>query len=360
MTVDEMLAGGVVRPVVEVTSWLDGEPLGVVPISQGTVVESASGDALARLQITVPASPEWLPTHPGHPLAAFGQELIVRRGFLTPAGEPVGWEHLGKFRVSPSPAPSGGWLEVEAVSIDSRLSSARWVVATETGDSFTEQIYGICAGVVDVWFDDALVNGWAQPRSWEQQGSRRESLLEVCDVWGAVPRIIDGRLMIVPAPSSSTPTATIRSGPGGTLIGVEPVTDSALAPNAVVAISQPPESAAPTSAMVALSTGPRRWTGPYGMIPEFMTSPLLLWWADCRRAAETRLMRLQAAAPDVEVQVVTDPRIRLDSVVRVIDEVGGSDFVMRVTDATHALTAGAEPGRLRGALLSGRVAGVDW
>lgn len=358
MSIDQLLAGGRITPVAEVVSSLGGRVLAEIPIARGSVIESASGAALGTLRITVPASDEWIPSNPGHPLAAYGQELSVRRGFISPTGDPIGWEHLGTFVVQPGAAPSGGWLEVDAVSTDVRLTSARWIVATETAGSLRVQIQQICAGVVPVRI--SVPDVAIAARTWEQGESRRDALLEVLDAAGAVLRMVGGQLTVLPASSSRTPSGVIRGGRGGTLVTVSPVADGEVAPNAVVASSAPTDSTAPISAMATVDVGPRRYAGPYGPVPTFFASPLLATYAQCQAAAGTRLSRLQAGAPDLTVDYVTDPRVRLDAVRRIVSADGATDCVIRVVGVEHALTRGAEPGQLTGTILSGRVKGALW
>ena len=356
MTVDEILASGIVTPTTEVTAYLAGRSLGAIPITQGDVTETAAGDTLGHLKMTLPASAEWIPKTPAHPLAAFGQELIVRRGFVVD-GQAIGWENLGRFRISQTPRASDGWLEVDAASIDQRLTLARWVVDTRTVGSFTAQARAICAGVVPALI--TATDRAAAPRTWEQGTTRRESLVELLDAWGASLRMINGQLAIVDAATGATPQGTVRSGDGGTLADCSPVTDGEVTPNAVVASSAPEDSTAPITSMVAVGVGPRRWSGPYGPVPTFYASPLLTTYLQCQAAARTRLARIQAQSPELEVSMVTDPRIRLDSRIRIVDD-EGTNCIVRVTSVTHALTPGREPGRLQGLVLSGTVKGESW
>lgn len=359
MITHELIAGGVVHPVAEVTSWYDGAPLhpDPIPIAQGTVTETASGDSLGALEITVPAMREWIPTHPMHPLAAYGQELMVRRGFQLPDGGTVGWETLGTFRILPAEV-DGGWIQLRAESVDTRLNGARWVVSTRTEGTFAEQAAQICAGVVPVIVmapDRSSVS-----RSWEQQDSRRSSLFELCDSWGTVPRMVDGQLTIVPLRTGSEPDVTVSGGRGGSLVDIAPVVDAELVTNVVVASSVPEDETAPLTAMAVIRTGPRAWDGPYGQHVRFFASPLLTTLEQCQLAAETTLARLQAVGPDIEATMITNPSVRLDSVLRIVDVDDDTDVTIRVTEATHALTAGVEPGSYRGVLLSGRIRGRTW
>lgn len=358
MSVDEILTSGVVTPVSEVTSWLGGQPLGEIPIAQGTVLESSSGnDALGRLEITVPATDEWIPSHPGHPLAGNGQELLVRRGFRLPGGGTVGWETLGRFRVW-SADPEDGWISVGADSIDVRLDGARWIVATRTTGTYAAHARQICSGIVPIRID--ATDRSAQARTWPQQDPRRDSLLELCDAWGTVPRMVDGQLTIMTRSTSTVPARTVRTGPGGTATKVAPIYETDRIPNVVVAMTAPEDGTAPLQAMAVVEDGPRRWDGPYGQEVLFYASPLLRTRRDCQAAATTRLQRRQAAAPQVSISCVTDPRNRLDTVLRVIDDETDTDLVMRVSEVTHALTPGREPGEVRGQVLRGRLWGQPW
>lgn len=351
MITDDILGSGVVCPVAEITSWLDGAALGVVPITQGEVLESAGGDVLATLEFTLPATDEWMPKDPGHALAPFGQELVVRRGFQLRDGAQVGWENLGRFRIRTT-EPEDGWLTVFADSIDVRLSMSRWIVETTTTGTLAAQARQICKGIVPIRID--APDRAAPNRVWEAQGTRREALLELLDAWGCVLRMIDGQLVILPVPTSTTPAVTIRSGAGGTLVSALPdrVTDPIT--NVVVASSAPADEVTPVVAAMAVTpSGPRAWDGPYGQVVTFYASPVITTIAQAQLAAETRLFRLQSKGSDVTAEVVTDPRTRLDTVVRVLDGPSVTDAVVRAVEVRHALTRGKEPGRVRGQYISG-------
>lgn len=352
---DDVLASGSLAPVCEVTSWLDGKPLGVVPITQGDVTEAAGGDSLARVEITLPATDEWLPRGAGHALSPFGQELLIRRGFRLHTGEVVGWEILGRFRILTT-EPEDGWLTVVAESIDIRLELARWIVTTTTTGTLAEQCQQVCAGIVPIRID--VPDRPSVDRTWDDQESRRDALLELCDALGAVLRMIDGQLVITAISRDETPTATVISGDGGTLVEVSPERLSDPAPNIVVASSASSDELAPTvTAMAITPSGPRAWDGPYGQVIAFYGSPVIRTVEQAQRAAETRLLRMQSKAADVRVVAVTDPRTRLDSVRRVVDTAHGVDVVVRVVEVTHALTPGKEPGGFRGVYVSGVIEG---
>ena len=353
ITVDQIMAGGILRPVVEVTSWYGTTPLGEIPVASGTATLDVGSDLLGRLEITVPGSPEWLPTHPRHPLAAYGQELIVRRGFALPSGGTTGWETLGTYRIASS-VPDGGWVTVTADSIDVRLTAARWTVSTRTAGTFGAQVRQICAGIVPVAI--TMPDRAAVARTWEQQQPRRESLLELCDAWGAVLRMVDGRLTITPPPTGTTPAWTLTAERG--LIGVAGEADTEMVPNVVVASSAPEDGGVPLSAMAVQDTGPRAWTSPYGQVPAFYASPLLTTRIQCLTAATTRLRRYGAQAPDVRLTAVTDTRIRPDHVVRAIIPDRDTDVTVRATHIRYAATPGQEPGEILGTAITGRIDGI--
>ena len=351
--IDDIFASGVVEPVTEITSWLDGWPLGVVPITQGEVIEEAGGDTLGRLEFTLPATPEWMPRDPTHPLAPYGQELVVRRGFRLRDGSAGGWRILGRFRIRTT-NPEDGWLTVVADSIDYRLIGARWIVDTTTTGTLATQTREVCAGIVNLII--ASPDRASGPRTWEAQQSRRDSLLELLDAWGCVLRMIDGNLTVIPTPPDTAPDVTVRSGDGGTLVSAVPERLNDPVPNVVVASSAPSDEATPVvSAMAFTPHGPRAWDGPYGQHVMFYASPVITDIEQAQLAASTRLTRLQAKAPDVAVEAVTDPRTQLDSIRRVIDGPTDTDVVVRAVKVRHALTRGKEPGGFLGKFLTGQV-----
>lgn len=352
--VTQILTEARIEPVCEVTSWLGSRYLGQVEVTQGEVKESSVGNLLGSCELTV--SSDWAPTDPGHPLAAAGQELVVRRGFRLPSGEDVGWCLVGRYRIS-SAQEDGGWVKVEADSVDCRLDLARWVIATRTAGSFAAQVRAIAAGVCSV--DVRAADRTSAARVWEQGRSRRESLVEVLDSWGCVLRMRDGRLVVEPTPTSTAaPSMSLHDGVGGTVRRVE-VGSSDGRPNAVVASTSPGGAdEAPVSKLAAIEQGPYRWGGAYGQVPTFFSSPLLTTPQQCLAAARTRLDRIQRETVDLTVQAVTDPRLELDDVVRVLaDDV---DVVGRVTELTHALTPGKEPGQIGLTVLRGRIGGATW
>lgn len=351
-SIDDLLAGGLIRSAVEVVSVLDGRVLGAVPVAQGTLTEDATADVLGRLRITVPAIDDWVPMSPGHPLAAYGQELLVRRGFTDPHGESAGWESLGSYRILPCTAPADGYLEVDAVSPDWRLTVARLVTPMVTTGTAHQQLRALCAGVVPLRILSSVPNTSLGAREWPAEQDRRAAVLEICAVIGATVRNLQGGLTIVPAPTGVTPQRTLRSGRGGTITALIPALSQDVAANAVVAVAE----SGLASATAVIHGGPRRYDGPYGPVPSWVTSPLLATAEQCAIAARTELERLQSGAPDLEVSAITDPRTRLDSVVRVVTE--DTDAVARVVQTTHALTPGQEPGSWRGQVLSGKVRGT--
>lgn len=353
--VDDILASGRVEPVTEITSWLDGAPKGAVPISQGEVTETAGGDLLGQLVFTLPATAEWMPRNPGHALAPFGQELLVRRGFRMQNGDTVGWRILGRFRIRTTD-PEDGWLTVTADSIDVRLTMARWIVETTTSGTIGAQVRQICAGIVPIIIK--ATDRSSPNRVWEAQTTRRESLLELLDAWGCVLRMIDGNLTVIPAPTGTTSDVTVTSGVGGTLVSATPQRLADPVTNVVVASSAPADEATPVvTAMAVTPSGPLAWDGPYGQVVTFYASPVITTIAQAGVAAVTRLARLQAKAPDVAVECVTDPRTTLDSLRRVIDKPAATDAVVRVVEVRHALTKGKEPGGFRGLFVAGMVEG---
>lgn len=345
--------------VTEVTSWRGGQYLGTIPVGAGTVEESATGDWLGRVNITVPATDQWIPTHPGHALAPFGQELLVRRGRRSSSGNSVDMRILGRFLITDS-IPDGDWISVQGDSVDTRLTGARWITDKLTSGRLSEQAHAICAGVVPLRI--TAPDRASSSRRWEAQSSRRDALIELCDAWGAVPRIVDGTLTIEPEPTSTTVTHTITAGRGGTLVDVRPVNDasSGRTPNAVVAMTVPDDETAPIFSMAHLKSGPRTFGGPYGQQITFFASPLLRTYPQVAAAADTRLRRLQSTTPEVTASIVTDPSIRLGSVVRVIRPSQNTDVTIRVTSITHALTAGREPGTIGGQVISGTIRGISW
>lgn len=353
--IDAELTAGHLTPVCEVTSWLGGRYLGTIPVAQGEVIESATDELLGSLEISVPATSEWIPSGPGHPLAAAGQELIVRRGYRTTTGDVAGMTYLGRYRTW-SAAVEDGYVRVHADSPDKRLSLARFVVPTRTSGTLSDQASQIVGNRerLTVLALDRTGTG----RTWEIGSSRLDALNELCDAWGTALRIVDGSLTITPTQTSGTPTLTITDGGGGVVVStkIESTTDGI--PNAVVASSAPEGNEVPISGIATIQSGPYRWQGPYGEVPEFFTSPLLTTASQVQSAAETRLKRAQSKRVDLTISMPTDPRITLDDIIAV--RTATINIIGQVTRARHALTLGKEPGEIGLRVLSGTIEGVTW
>lgn len=351
-----------VRPVVEVTSWLGAQYLGQVEVMGGsaTVDMSVIG---GELELQAPNVPEWVPTRPDHPLGNNGQELLVRRGWATPDGTVTEWATIGRYLVHRS-VPEGDVITVRADGLGQRIENDRFTdPLTVTPGPMLNQARTLLAGTgIPVVLASGLPNRAAVARTWERGGSRAEAWDELMTAWPAASYIDpDSRVMVV-RPSFSTsggPVLTLADGVGGSVVelasGGGPQDG---APNGVVASTAPEDGSVPLSAIAVVQTGPRRWGGPYGRRPAFYASPLLTTRPHVSSAARTRLSNLQTEEWDLTVSNLSCPAVERGDIIRVISAEHDTDVVGQVTEARVALTPDDEPGSVAVRALSGRLGGV--
>lgn len=351
-----------IRPVVEITSWLGSQYLGEVPVVGGAAMTDLTviGGAL---ELQVPRAPEWVPTSPDHPLGNLGQELLVRKGWRGPTGDVLEWASIGRYMIRRS-VREGEAITVHADGLGQRIEHDRFTNPFTVGaGQFLAQSRALMAGTgIPVVLHPSLENRDSWTRSWERGGSRVEAWEELLTAWGAVSYFDpDGRSLVVraPYPTTGDPTVTFTDGVSGSVVDVaagDGPEDGP--PNGVVASSAPEDESVPVSATVTMQEGPRRWGGPYGRRPAFYSSPLLTNYEQVAKAAATRLHSLQAQTWDLTADVVSCPATQPGDLVRVISERDDTDVVGRVIETRIGLQPDDEPGQVAVQALRGVLGGV--
>lgn len=352
-----------VRPVVEVTSWLGSQYLGEVPVMGGVATTDLTIIG-GELELQVPNVPEWVPTAPDHPLGNVGQELLVRKGWRGSDGEVLEWATIGRYLIHRA-APEGDAITVRADGLGQRIEHFRFTDPfTAQSGQFLAQARALMSGTgLPVALDSSLSSRASSSRSWERGGSRVEAWDELMTAWGAVSYIDpDARSLVVRAPwvATGAPVLTVTDGVAGSVVEVAPgggPEDGT--PNAVVASSAPEDGSVPLSAIVTVSRGPRRWGGPYGRRPAFYASPLLTTWASVWSAARTRLASMQATTWDVTIDALSCPAIERGDLIRVVSDRNQTDVVGQVILARVAATPEDEPGQIAVQALRGVLGGVE-
>ena len=340
----------------EISSWIGGEYLGDVPVLSGEATVTEDGMAVS---MTVESTPATRPSHAMSMLAASGQRIRVRRALMV-AGEPIGWALHGWARLLPT-LPAAGVLSVQGVGLRKTLDWAKFPVEkTFTAAPFPSMARSIIDGMLPLVVDgDVSVRG-TKTRTWDT--TRGAALSELVTAWSGVDLTVDddGALRVSSTPTSTTPDLTMSDGPGGTVTSAEPVSlDRDPTPNAYAASTRPDDGSQPVTEVSYLTRGPNRWGGPYGQVLETFESSLLTSRAECRKAARTLLDKAQRRASTWRVRAISDDRVQLGTVLRVITDKGQVDITGRVASYTVPLTPQDEPAEYTIEALHGVTYGVD-
>jgi len=345
-------SGAVLRPVVEVTAWIDGQYVttltGDRDLIGGTITDQDGQNPRGTLEL-----------HATRSAAAAihdrGMTLTVRKGLRGAAGDVAEWVPMGTFMVEYLEPPIGGVVAIHGRGPGWAVDLAKFTAATTLpAATFSAHVTQLTAGIVPVVFDARLVNRSAPARTWDED--RQAALLEVLDAW---PATIGGSLDVLTirppwSVDSTAPVGNYVSGESGTLTALAPRPDAQGTPNAVVCWATDNTSLRATA---YITSGDLRWNGPYGRRPIRFASPLLTTQTAVNNAARTRLWSAQTRQHTVEAEILPDDLLEVGDVVRVAHD--DTDAVGRILEITHPLTRADGNTRVVLAVLSGLVAGVD-
>lgn len=360
MTVRELAAhyprlreSATVRPVVEFSSWLGGDYLGVVPALEDWAITDKETDAVrGELSFAVPRLPEWEPTGWDHPLGNNGQIIRARVGLRSAVDEPIVWADLGHYRIE-SATPGDDQIDVIAVGPAKIIEDARFTVdpLIMPGATHHARAAWIVQALVPLSMGPGLVDRTIAAETVSGR-DRLKALTDVLESWPAVMEP-EGAGLIIRAPYESegnAPELTWSDGEGGTLVEAAPATgDDDRIPNAMVVSND----TGTLQAIAAVDVGPMRYGGPYGYRPEFYASPLFTSVQQCLDTARTRLARAQRRTGRITATAVTDLRVTVGTRIRIVSTATRTDVVARVAEVKHKWATT----EIAAAVLSGRVNG---
>lgn len=308
-----------------VDSWRGGALLAAdLQVESATWEVDGTNNVPERVTLTVPATPEYLPTGMQSPLSDKGQRLRISRGVVLPdTGETeyltLGWVRIQSYEVA------GGSVTVEAVGLAAILDDARLLDPVQTSGSYAGTAQTLVGGLLPMVSN--VTDRSSSSKSW--QDNRLDALYELADTWPAVCAVdANGTLVFSPAANDATDpvVANFIGGQGGTLVSVNRSSERDGVYNAVKAMGEQSGDVPPVSAVVfdLDPNSPTNWNGPYGQVPMFYASPLLSTYDSCVAAATTRLGNVKSNALGFVVQAAIDPRLQARDVIRVTSpEVAG-------------------------------------
>lgn len=316
------------------------EPVGVeLKIVSGDVKFEWSSAIRATLDLKVMVSSSvGFPTQAADPLDVSGKEIIVYRGIDYGGGD-TELVSLGYFRIDTDEQdiPVNRPISITAPDrmagiIDARLESPRQYTSAFTyGTAISDLVTEVYPDAVIEW-DDATSGIHLGTNI--MQDEDRYALLD--DIVTAVGKICyfdhRGVLVIRDIPDPDVVVGEIRHGARGTLTGLKRRRSRVGVVNIIVASGEATDERAPARG-VARDDNPQSptfWQGPFGPVPDFYSSPLLLTDAMAAKAARTILDRRLGLNYAVDLSAVPNTAFEVGDPVLVSysDEVGSEIHII--------------------------------
>lgn len=272
-----------------------GERIGII---DGDVIIDATAKIRSTLDLTTPGAGMW-PTRSTSTLAPYGTEIYVERGiFYTDAL--VEFCGLGYFRINrmrQDQAPDGP-IRISAKDRMGQIIKARMLepqqfeVGASLGYVVTTLVQGVYPDAVVEWDDST--DDIVLTRSHVVDGDRHAFLDELVRANGKIWYWDHRGVLVIESPPDPTqPVWTIHAGRGGVLIDVARELSDEDVVNAVVASGEAVDTYDPPTATAKDDDplSPTYFSGPFGPVPGYLTSPHIQTHAQAVAAAETELRR---------------------------------------------------------------------
>jgi hypothetical protein len=347
--------------------WYDGEVIyDNLPLDSGSVEFDWDQDIQATLKARIP-DPDGLlkPQSPYDPLNVNGQEISISQAIRAEGiidSDPI---EVGRYRIQESRVkskwrkrPDGVWhrpssfINVTALDRMQVLADARFLAPTQPPAAATvkSELSRLIGDLVPLGDFAATLTDAAVPRGTIYEDDRVAALQ-------ALARSIGGTIVIDPSGAAvlrqptqygATPVWTFRVGSDEGFDATTGIADYELVLtrdgviNAVVATGEADPDHAPVQGVAYDLDGssPSRWDGPFGQVPLFYSSPLLLTNAAAGAAARTRLNNYRRGRErEYTVTVPPNPLIELDD--PVLLELPDLTVTGRVVRMTLPLTPAA-------------------
>lgn len=309
-----------------------------LPVLDGEIEFNATADIRASGSIEVIG--DW-PTSQNLSLAPYGAEVFLSRG-IDRGANGVLWAPMGYFRISEVTQADAakGPLKLTlddrmATIIDSRfLQPRQWMTGTTVGEIVDELILRIYPDAVIVFDDDSNLSELG--RSLIVEESRYEMLLTLAEGLGKVVYWDDlGRLVFRTIPDEGDPIWSVKAGPGGAMVEADRSLSRQGVYNAVVVTGEGADDVMPVRAVArdAQQSSPTFFTGPFGRIPRFYSSPFITTQGQADNAARNLLQQSLGAPYDVGLSAFPNPAVRPFDVIRTVYDDGNRELhvVQRAT-----------------------------
>ena len=289
-----------------------------IPITSGDVRSDAAADVRSTLAMVTTAA--WSMSGL---LTPYGNEVFVERG-IDYGGGRIEWVSLGYHRiedVEQDDAPEGP-VRIAAKDRMAGLVAARllapvqFAAADLVGDVVEQLVTEVYPEVVIEWDDSTNLVPLGRSLICEEDryGFLDELVTSHGKDWFWDYR---GVLVIRTAPDSTVPVFEVNGGEDGVLVALRRKISREGVYNAVVASGEGADTANPVRAAVVDNNPSSRtyWSGAFGKVPRFYTSPFITTTAQAQSAAEALLRKVIGLPYSVDFTAVPNPALEsLDSV----------------------------------------------
>ncbi|WP_234315013.1 DUF5047 domain-containing protein [Streptomyces sp. NRRL F-5135] len=292
----------------------------------GGSVSVDRGQAVRRTcTVTVPDT-SLIPVRPSEQLAIYGARLRILRGIRYADGT-IESVPLGEFRVdSVEGDPDYGPITIGGSGLEAIVVDDRFVTPYSTRGG-TAAVTAI-TGLIQATLPGAVIVNRASDATlgtttWDAQGDRWAAVQACATAIGAeVYCDADGQFIIAELPDIATaPIAwTVDAGAGGVLISANRAYTRDGIYNVVVASGENTEDnvvAVSATAQDDDPTSPTYWAGPFGRVPRFYSSSLLVTSGQCVAAASKLLRDAVKPAATVSIEAAPNPCLEPGDVIRV-------------------------------------------
>lgn len=328
---EDLLASPSLPIAVKLEAYYGGQWLGQVPFTDADIEWDDGSLVQGKLTFTTvdpkawwrppPAAVSWLnhgdpnarPEFTDTPVGSDGHRIRASYGIRRPGGKDVAWVQLGWFRIADA-VPDGVNIKVTAPDLMDAVQRSRFTgpYSTYPNTAYLFVLdFLVYPLVPNVQTDPGISHRGMGGKSWERE--RLDAVQEVIDSMpGRGGLDSSGTLVVEPANVVRPLSGVLRGGVGGNAVSVAVVANPDNGFNACVAIGRDPVTSLDIQGIAYVTSGKRRWDGPYGRNPGFYASDLLTTVQQCRDTAFATLDRWQRRQAEVwRVEMAPDPRLEL-------------------------------------------------
>lgn len=295
-----------------------------ISIVAGDVKSVAGGMIRSTLNLTT-AEP-W-PVSQSSLITPYGNEIYVERGIDFGNGQRE-WVGLGYFRIDTpeqSDVPDGA-ITIAAPDrmqsiIDAQFLAPRQFAATISRGSLATTLITEVYPSATISWDDAGVRDAPIGRAIIVEQDRAQTLMDLVTSVGKIGYWrYDGVFRIETPPSITGPASwTVNAGTNGVLVHLSRSLSRAGAKNAWVATGEAGDTLPPARGVAVDNNplSPTYYYGPFGPVPGFFSSPLLLNNAQAIEAAKTLLKKSIGLPYQIQLSNIVNPALEPYDVIEV-------------------------------------------